>query len=212
MSHGTHTNKAWHTYECDMSHVRMSHGTHTDESWLTYDWVMAHIWISHGTNMNGTWHMYEWVMAHIQTSHGTHMNESCHTYEWVMAHIRMSHGTHTNKSWHTYEWVIVHMRMSHGPTMCRPMNTANSIQREEMNQYTVQTQINSTQYSAAKTHWMSSLANLFPQISHWFYSSFAENDLHRLFTGLGHPVAPSRARLMLSIHKENEDKGRYWYV
>jgi len=41
----------------------MSHGTHVNESWHTYEWVMAHIWMSHGTHMNESCHTYEWVMA-----------------------------------------------------------------------------------------------------------------------------------------------------
>jgi len=34
----------------------MSHGTHMNESWHTYEWVMAHIWMSHGIHMNESWH------------------------------------------------------------------------------------------------------------------------------------------------------------
>jgi len=76
----------------------MSHVTHMNESFHTYEWVMSHIWMSHVTHMNESWHTYEWVMSHIWMSHGAHLNELCHTYEWVMSHIRMSHVTHTNAS------------------------------------------------------------------------------------------------------------------
>ena len=37
ISHGTHMNALWHTYECVMAHIRMSHGTHMNETWHTYD-------------------------------------------------------------------------------------------------------------------------------------------------------------------------------
>jgi len=47
----------------------MSHGTHMNESWHTYEWVMAHIWMSHGTHMNESCHTYEWVMEHIWMCH-----------------------------------------------------------------------------------------------------------------------------------------------
>jgi len=99
MSHGTHMNESWHTYEWVMyfkselkklKPVWMSHVTHMTELWHTYEWVVAHIWMSHGTK--------EWVMAHMWMSHGTHMNESWHTYEWVMAHIWMRHVTRINES------------------------------------------------------------------------------------------------------------------
>ena len=41
---------------CVMAHVRMSHGTHINELWRTYEWVMSHTWMSHGTHMNESWH------------------------------------------------------------------------------------------------------------------------------------------------------------
>ena len=82
-----------------MSLIWMSHVTHMNESWHTYEWVMSHIWTSHVTNsacgLNHSivvvtplhsHHTYERVMSHIWTFHVTHMNESCHTYEWVMSH------------------------------------------------------------------------------------------------------------------------------
>ena len=31
------------------STMRMSHGTHMNESWHTYEWVMSHTWMNHGT-------------------------------------------------------------------------------------------------------------------------------------------------------------------
>ena len=33
-----------------MAHIWMSHGTHMNESWHTYEWVMAHVWRSHTTH------------------------------------------------------------------------------------------------------------------------------------------------------------------
>jgi len=83
-----------------MALIWMSHGTHVNESWHTYEWVMAHIWTSHGAHMNVSWRTYQRVMAHIWMWHGTRMNESWHTYEWAMAHINiwMSHGTYMNAS------------------------------------------------------------------------------------------------------------------
>jgi len=32
MSHGTHMNESWHTYDSGMAHVGMRHGTHMYES------------------------------------------------------------------------------------------------------------------------------------------------------------------------------------
>ena len=67
-----------------MAFIWMSHGTHMNESWYTYEWVMARIWMSHDTHMNESWHTYEPIMAHIWMSHGPHKNGLRHTYEWVM--------------------------------------------------------------------------------------------------------------------------------
>ena len=125
----------------------MSHGTHVNHSWNTYEWVMSHIWMSHATHVNEsygvatmsrrlkiislfckrallkrrysakeTYHFKEPTnRSHpiiclltrrgnrFWMSHGTHVNESWHTCEWIMAHMWMSHGTHVNESWHTHE-------------------------------------------------------------------------------------------------------------
>jgi len=70
-----------------MSRTWMSHVTHINESYHTYEWVMSHIWTSPITHMNEWCHTHEWVMSHTWTSHVTHMNGSCHTQEWVMSHI-----------------------------------------------------------------------------------------------------------------------------
>ena len=57
-------------YECVVSQKWMSHGTHMNESWRTYEWVM---WRT-SCDMNASCHTYEWVMAHTWMSHGTHMD------------------------------------------------------------------------------------------------------------------------------------------
>ena len=97
-----------------MSHTRsqvptpMSHGTHMNESWHTYEWVMANIWMSHiqyylysqvPTPMSHVAHMNE--SAPQQMSHVAHRNESWHLNKWVMSRIWMSHGTLTNESCRT---------------------------------------------------------------------------------------------------------------
>jgi len=102
MSHGTHLNESWHTFECAMSRNRCTH---------------THICIyTRETQFSGDRHVYKWVMAHIWMSHGTHLNESWHTSECAMSRNRctqrhpvsrgqtrlsMGHGTHLNESWHT---------------------------------------------------------------------------------------------------------------
>jgi len=43
----------------------ISHVTHMNESWHTYEGVVSHVWMSHVTHMNESCHTYEWVMSHI---------------------------------------------------------------------------------------------------------------------------------------------------
>ena len=86
----------WMSYDIwmRMAHRWLSHGTHMNEAWRTYEWVMAHIRMSRGTHMSESLHTYEWVMAHKWMSHGTHTNESRYTY------INESWHTYINESWH----------------------------------------------------------------------------------------------------------------
>jgi len=122
--------------KCVMSHTWISHVTHVNEAYHTYEWVMLHIyiWMSHVT--------YEWVMSHIWMSHVPHMNElspkhesnstkgrverrfkykylkrrhkyaalrervilhMSDAYQWVMPHVWMSHVIHMNESLHMYQ-------------------------------------------------------------------------------------------------------------
>jgi len=115
LSHVTQMYESRYTYKRVISHITeswchvwMSHVTHMDASYHTYEWVMSHIWMSHVTHMNESCRKYGWVMSHIWMCHVTHMNESCHTNEWVISHL--------NKSWCHWcinrfacEWVISHM-------------------------------------------------------------------------------------------------------
>jgi len=59
-----------------MAHIWMSHGTHMNESWHTYEWVMAHIWMSHGT------HTYEsrCIVTHSYVTWLIHMCAMTHLY------------------------------------------------------------------------------------------------------------------------------------
>ena len=109
VSHGTHVNESWHTYEGN-------HATSTNESWHTYGWnwyemrvegeddelwrinegVMAFMWKSHSTRVQE-------IIPQVQMSHGTHTDEidvKCVRREKVM-----SYGAHMKESWHMYEWV-----------------------------------------------------------------------------------------------------------
>jgi len=101
MSHGTHMNESWRTYEWVMAHIRMSH--------VTYQCVITHANKVHKHMQQTTHGAYE--SCRVCMSHVTHVNESWHTYEWLMTHIWMSHGAHTNESCHmwmrnnTFEWV-----------------------------------------------------------------------------------------------------------
>jgi len=135
MSHGTHMNESWHTYEYNVSvWFRLAQQyrdyTYTYESCLRYEWVMAHAWRSHGT-YGSEIHVSDVpllrailrVMSHISMSHVTHTNESCHTYEWVMSYIWMSHVTHMSESCHAHEWVMSHIRMGHGTDMNESCHT-----------------------------------------------------------------------------------------
>jgi len=127
VSHLTHINKQCHAPLQPHSHlltakgfVQMSHVTHMNESYRTYEWVMSHIWTSHVTDLDSLRHsrvkaerfvykcnvvVYGLWHSTYCTSHVTHMNGSYYTYEWVMSHIWMSHVTHTNESCHICEWV-----------------------------------------------------------------------------------------------------------
>ena len=56
----------WLIHMCGMTHsyvwhdsFMMSHVTHMNESYHTYEWVMSHIWISHVTHMNESCRTYE---------------------------------------------------------------------------------------------------------------------------------------------------------
>ena len=63
-----------------MPHIWMSHATHVNESYHTYEWVISHTWMRNVKHMNGSCHTCKWVISHIWMSHVTHMNELCHTY------------------------------------------------------------------------------------------------------------------------------------
>jgi len=125
--------KAEHKYNDTQAFLKpVSHVTHMNESYPTYESVTSHIWMSVVAHMNESCH----TVAHLPRSYVTHsrfhmwhtggpavqrhsvfeINESCHTYEWVMSHIRMSHVTqHYTRHihmWHTFEWVVSHMNES----------------------------------------------------------------------------------------------------
>jgi len=70
MSHVTHMNKSYRTYEWVMSHIQMSHVAHVNGSCHTYQCVMSRTWMSHTC---------EWVLSHVWMSHVTHINGSCRT-------------------------------------------------------------------------------------------------------------------------------------
>ena len=109
-----------------MSPIGMSHGTHRNEWWHTFEWVMAYIGIRHGTRRNdsntlshvcrlaGTLsqHPYSYLMSHI-----TDLNDSFTSIQslipFFMSHFGMSHATHRNESWHTCKCVMAHIWMSH---------------------------------------------------------------------------------------------------
>ena len=116
----------------------MSHGTHENETYRTYEWVIA-------LEVRGYRDQAQWVVSKIWIRHNvTHKKQSCRAptgsdqrqeecvnrgVSWDdtlgavcaavcrMAHIRSSHGKHMNESWHTYEWVMAHTWISHGTHM-----------------------------------------------------------------------------------------------
>jgi len=65
-----------------MLHVWMSHVTHVNESWHTYECVMSHIWMSHVTPMNASCQTHR--APPWQTCRG--VNNTRHMYEWVTSH------------------------------------------------------------------------------------------------------------------------------
>ena len=106
MSHGTHMNESWHTYEYTWYRFPLHTCTPTP-----YEWVMSHMWMSplmrmkvscHLTYMNGSCHTCERVLSYICISHVIQMNESCHT-----------HVTHTNESCPSHERVMSPLRIRH---------------------------------------------------------------------------------------------------
>jgi len=131
------------TYEWVMSHIRMSHVTHINKSFSTYEWVashtygwvVSHMWMSHVPHTNKLCHAYAWVVPrtyeHVDESCTTcatplihtcvtrlihirvwYTNKLCHTYawvvprpyEWVQSHVQMSPVAHMNESCRTCEW------------------------------------------------------------------------------------------------------------
>ena len=81
MSHGTHMNESWHTYEWVMSlRLQLLWYMQTDSSTEWHTWVMAHI---------------GWVMAHIWMSHvlTTTTTMIC-AHRFIRRVAHMSHGTH----------------------------------------------------------------------------------------------------------------------
>jgi len=96
-----------------MSHICMSHVTHMNASWHTYECVMSHIWMRHVTHINASCHTYESVMSHMWMRHVKHVHVSCHTYGCVMSHIwihhiklhmSMRHVTHSNARMRCILW------------------------------------------------------------------------------------------------------------
>jgi len=123
MSHVTHMNKSWHTYEWEREHA--GH---------TYEWVMALVCIgsrypkktSHVTHMTESWHTYVWVREHaaqcirarssihtciihvcirsIHTCH-EHAAQCIHGMAYVsMALVFIQKYTHIYKYIHIYTW------------------------------------------------------------------------------------------------------------
>jgi len=124
ITHSTHMNESWHTYEWIMAHtyeawIRQRPAQHTNESdtdmnetWQIYEQVMAHTWMSHGTRMRL---MHEGGYHACKHMTRQHMNAS--SYECII--IWMHHSTHLwirhphamNAPCHAY--VISRIRMRH---------------------------------------------------------------------------------------------------
>ena len=64
----------------------MSHVTHMNESYHTYEWVMSHTWKSHVTHMNESCPISEWVRSRINESCHTHTHAHTHTQEALFSH------------------------------------------------------------------------------------------------------------------------------
>ena len=135
-----------------LSYIWMSHVTHMNESWHTYEWVMSHIWMSHVTRMNVEWFdelifhhsfmcSYElveswWFDEHMKESWYEHIcvpwlltegslaSYVCHDsficvpwllhvlIPWLLHVLVVSFMwwyEHMKESWHTYEWVMAHI-------------------------------------------------------------------------------------------------------
>jgi len=130
MSHGTHMDESWHTYEWVYTYIYVCIHRHTEayvrSGCSTNEWVMLHIRMSHDTRMNEYTHIYTYVNTGTPrftcAVAATHMNESCCTYEWVMAHISMSIHIYTQiftqahwgvlAQWLQHTWIshVTHMR------------------------------------------------------------------------------------------------------
>jgi len=108
MSHGTHVNESWHTYERVMARIqtskwiwwnRLRHRYSRNESCHACAWLMAHVWMSHGTFTNIKVNMVESFLI-------------CEQQEWVMSCTCMSHCKSINGSWHMHEWDMARIQTS----------------------------------------------------------------------------------------------------
>jgi len=94
----THPYESWH--------IRMSHGTHMNDSWHTYEWVMAHSWMSNGTLMSPD--SFVWVVTYQRESRPI---KWCTAHSFTFSLIRVgvlwhdssmwwaSHKTRSHESW-----------------------------------------------------------------------------------------------------------------
>jgi len=98
MSHVTHINELFLTFESVMSHIRLGLDAWCDIT-CTYAWVMSHICMSHVTHMHESCRTHAWVMSHIRLGLHVWCDITC-TYTRVMSHICMSHVTHMHESCH----------------------------------------------------------------------------------------------------------------
>jgi len=92
----------------DKSTMRMSHGTHMNESWRTYEWVMSHTWMARN---RGRLKRRSWLIIWID--HVSHMDFSYLTYGFFTSHIWIFHVSHVDFSCLTYGFSTSHMWIFH---------------------------------------------------------------------------------------------------